>query len=114
MEQQKERIDNSIGAIPKGFNNIINSNDRDEVYDKVNLVYSLNVIRGNYALNDWNLIIRIKDNSQVINEKKIESIKSSFSSIPVDISKLNLANNKFYQIDVELKCLKDETSVIKS
>ena len=94
--------------------NITINNDRDEVYDKVNLVYSLNVIRGNYALNDWNLIIRIKDNSQVINEKKIESIKSSFSTIPVDISKLNLANNKFYQIEVELKCLKDETSVIKS
>ena len=27
LEHQKERIDNSIGAIPKGFNNIINSND---------------------------------------------------------------------------------------
>lgn len=94
--------------------NISIDNDRDEVYDIVNLVYELDVYKGNYTLNDWKLITRIKDNNTIINEKEFKSIKSSFSTIPIDIRKLNLKNNKFYQIEVVLKCLKDETINIKT
>ena len=94
--------------------NITINNDREEVYDKVNVVYELNIKKGNYTLNDWNLIIRIKDNNNIISEKTIKSIKSSFSTIPIDIKNLNLINNKFYQVEVVLKCLKDETINIKT
>ena len=96
------------------YMNIAINNDRDEVYDKVNLVYELDIKKGNYTLKDWNLYIRIKDNNIIINEKKIKSIKSSFSTIPVDITKLNLINNKFYQVEAVLKCLIDETINIKT
>ena len=94
--------------------NITINNDRDEVYDKVNFVYDLEIKKGNYTLNDWNLLIRIKDNDQILIEIKIESIKSEFSTIPIDIRELNLINNKFYQIEAVLKCLKDETTNIKT
>ena len=90
------------------------NNDRDEVYDKVNLVYEIDVKKGNYTLNEWILIARIKDNSKIMGEKTIKSIKSPFSTISIDISKFNLINNKFYQIEAELKCLKDDIKAIKT
>ena len=96
------------------FINISINNDRDEIYDKINFVYEIDVNKGNYTLKDWNLIIRIKDNNKIINEERIKPIKSSLSTIPIDISKLNLINNKFYQIEAELKCLIDEIRSIKT
>ena len=39
------------------------SNDRDEVYDNVNVVYQINGYKDNYNLNDFELTTKIKDNN---------------------------------------------------
>ena len=53
------------------------NNDRDEVYDKVNVVYQINGYKGNYNLTDFELTTNIKDdtNKSDYNEKiKIPSL----------------------------------------
>jgi len=90
------------------FLKITISNDRDEVYDNINIVYEIDTDKGNYSLSDWNLITRIKDGNINIYETRNDCIISSFFTIPINIEKLNLINNHFYQIEVILSNLKDE------
>ena len=90
------------------------SNDRDKVYDNVNIVYQINTTRINYTLNDWELITRIKDNNKTIYEAKNDKITSSLFTNIIDITKYNLMDNKFYQIEVTLKSKIDDTIDIVS
>ena len=48
------------------------NNDRDEVYDKVNIIYQINGYEGNYNLTDFELTTNIKDDTTKIyyNENK--------------------------------------------
>ena len=48
------------------------NNDRDEAYDKVNVVYQINANQDNYTLSDFDLVTRIKDNNKKYYEKKIK------------------------------------------
>ena len=49
------------------------NNDRDEVYDTLNVAYQL-IGKENYNLNDFDLITRIKDNKKTYYEKKNKNI----------------------------------------
>ena len=89
------------------FLRITINNDRDEVYENVNIVYEIDTSKG-YKLSDWNLITRIKDNNKNIHETKIDNINSSFFTIPININKLNLKNNQFYEIEALLESKKDD------
>ena len=89
------------------FITIAINNNRDEVYDTVNVIYEIEN-KGNYTINDFYLITRIKDNNKIVYDNKIEHIKSTFFSNSININKLNLPNNKFYQIEAVLKSKKDE------
>ena len=48
------------------------NNDRDEVYDKVNVVYQINANQDNYSLSDYDLVTRIRDNNKIYCEKNIK------------------------------------------
>ena len=54
------------------------NNDRDEVYDKVNVVYQINGDKENYNLSDFELITRIKDNNNKTYYNKDTEITSFF------------------------------------
>ena len=88
---------------------IVINNDRDEVYDIVNIVYKIDTNRGNYKLTDWILKTRIKDNNKIVYETKKEVINSSFFTIPININSLNLKNNQFYIIEAFLESKIDDT-----
>ena len=49
------------------------NNDRDEVYDIVNVICQIKGNKGNNTLNDWDLIISIKDNNETIYKKYIKN-----------------------------------------
>ncbi len=87
---------------------IVINNDRDEIYDNVNIVYKIDTTRGNYSLTDWILITRIKDNDQIIYETKNEHINSSLFTISININKLNLKNNNYYKIEALLESKIDD------
>ena len=88
---------------------IVINNDRDEVYDNVNIVYKIDINRGNYKLKDWILKTRIKDNNETIYEEKIDYINTSFFTISMDLNKINLKNNQFYKIEALLESKIDDT-----
>ena len=90
------------------FLRITISNDREEVDDIINVVYELNAIERSYNLSDCNLITRIKNNNNIIYETKIVDINSSFFTIQMNINKLNLEINQFYQIEALLKSKKND------
>jgi len=96
------------------FLKIIISNNRDEVYDTINMVYQIDTDKGNYSLSDWNLTTRIKDDNLIIYETINDYINSSFFAVPINIEKLNLTNNHFYKIEVILNNLKDDIININS
>ena len=87
---------------------IVINNDRDEIYDNVNIVYKIDTTRGNYSLTDWILITRIKNNNEIIYETKNENINSSFFTISININKLNLKNNNYYKIEALLESKIDD------
>ena len=90
------------------------NNDRDEVFDTVNAVYQS--ILGNkedFDLKDFNLIIKIRDNNKILKEEKI-SISSLFFTYPINIKKLKLKDNNFYQVEGIFKNEKENTTDILS
>ena len=90
------------------------NNDRDEVYDDINVVYKINGYKENYTLSDFELITRIKDNNtKIYYDKKIE-ITSFFFTEKISIKKLNLKDNNFYQVESILKNKKDNVTDISS
>ena len=52
------------------FIKIAINNNRDEVHDKVNVIYEIEN-KGNYTINDFYLITRINDNNKNVYEKKM-------------------------------------------
>ena len=76
------------------------NNDRDEVYDIINVVYLIN--RTELNLNDWNLITRIKDDQKIFYEKN-ENIPSFLFTISININNLELIENSLYQVEGILK-----------
>ena len=102
--------DISVYRINK-FIKIAINNNRDEPYDTVNVIYEIEN-KGNYTINDFCLKTRIKDNNKIVYESEIEHISSTFFSNSIDISKLNLTNNRFYQIEAELISKKDQMTSI--
>ena len=82
---------------------IVINNDRDEVYDNVNIVYKIDTSRGNYKLSDWILKTRIKDNNDIIYETKKDNINSPLFTIQININSLNLKNNQLYKIEALLE-----------
>ena len=48
------------------------NNDRDEVYDKVNVVYQINGDKEDYNLTDFVLTTRIKDDNNVFFTKNVK------------------------------------------
>ena len=89
------------------------NNDRDEVYDLVNVICQIKGDKGNNTLNDWDLLIRIKDGNKIIYEKE-EKIISSLFIIPINIVSLNLKENNFYYIEGIVRSRKDNTTDINS
>ena len=87
-------------------------NDRDEVYDTLNVIYRI-IGKEDYNLNDFDLITRIKDNKTTFYEEKTK-ISSLFFTNQININKhkLNLKDNNFYQAEGILKNKKDNTTDI--
>ena len=86
------------------------SNDRDEVYDKVNVVYQINGHKDNYNLSDFELITKIKDNNNKIYYNKKTDITSFLFTKKISVDKLGLVNNNFYQVEGTLKNKKDNVT----
>ena len=87
------------------------NNDRDEVYDDINVVYQINGLKENYNLSDFELITRIKDNN-IIYYDKITEITSFFFTKKISIKNLKLKDNNFYQVESILKNKKDNITDI--
>ena len=81
------------------------NNDRDEVYDTINVVYHI-IGKEDYNLNDFDLITRIKDNRTTF-YKKTTKISSLFFTSQIKVNRLNLKDNNFYQVEGILKNKKD-------
>ena len=82
------------------------NNDRDEVYDNVNIVYQINGYKDNYNLSDFELTTRIKDNTKIYYNEKIE-ITSFFFTKKISFKKLKLIDNNFYYVESILTNKKD-------
>ena len=91
------------------------NNDRDEAYDKVNVVYQINANPDNYTLSDFELTTRIKDNNnKIFCENKNIKISSLFFTKSMDIKKCGLKENNFYQVESILKNKKENTTDFSS
>ena len=88
------------------------NNDRDEVYDKVNVVYQINGDKENYNLSDFELITRIKDNNNKTYYDKKTEITSFFFTKSISVKNLELKNNNFYQVESILKNNKENKTDI--
>ena len=89
------------------------NNDRDEVYDDINIVYQINGYKENYNLSDFKLITKIKDNTKTYYDKKNE-IASFFFTESISIKNLKLKDNSFYHIESILKNKKENITDISS
>ena len=90
------------------------NNDRDEVFDTINIVYQINTTRGNYSLSDWELTIKIKDNKNHIYYENTGQPVSSFYEYSLNISYMGLKDNNFYSLEGTLKGLNDDVIEIYS
>ena len=79
LKNQKERIENSIGSIPNGFNNIVNSNDHVQGNIMSEELKRLNKI-------DNNTEEDIKDKSKMHPKLFIENYESNFIEIKIPYS----------------------------
>ena len=90
------------------------NNDRDEVFDNLNVVYQINENSDDYNLNDFDLITRIKDNNiKLIYEKKI-NITSLFFIDPINIENLDLKLYNYYEVESIIKNKKENFTDISS
>ena len=89
------------------------NNERDEVYDNVNVVYRIYANKELYNLSDFELKTRIKDEDITIFEKNIKISSFSFTD-SINIKKLNLKENNFYQVESILNNKKDNIIEISS
>ena len=90
------------------------NNDRDEVFDTLNVVYRINTTRGNYSLSDWELTFKIKDDKNNIYYQNTEKPFSSFYEFSLNISNMRLKDNNFYKIEGTLKGLNNDIVQIYS
>ena len=80
------------------------SNDRDEIYDILNIVYQINYTIEKYSLDNFIISTYIKDaNNNIIHSLSELTPSNSLFTIAVDITNLKLTNNDFYQIEGILK-----------
>ena len=89
------------------------NNDRDEVYDKINVVYQINGNKENYNISDFELKTRIKDDKKIFKEYNIK-ITSLFFTNSINIKKIGLKENNYYQVECILKNKKDNITDISS
>ena len=85
------------------------NNDRDEIYDNINVVYRINGNKEKYNLSDFELTTRIKDDNNIYYDKKTE-INSFFFSKKISIKSLKLKDNNFYQVESTLKNKKENVT----
>ena len=88
------------------------NNDRDEVYDKVNVVYQINGGKEAYNLSDFELKTIIRDNDKIFCENK--KISSFYLENSIDIKKLDLKVNNYYQVESILYNKKENRTDIYS
>ena len=89
------------------------NNDRDEVYDIVNVICQIKPNKGNNTLKDWDFTIKIKDNNQILYQKN-EKLISELFTIPINIINMGLKDNNIYQIEGMVKSKIDNTTEIFS
>ena len=89
------------------------NNDRDEVYDIVNVICQIKPNKGNNTLNDWDFILKIKDNNNIYYNKN-EKLISELFTIPIDINNMGLKENNIYIIEGTVKSKIDNTIEIFS
>ena len=90
------------------------NNDRDEVYDNVNVVYRIYANKETYNLSDFELITRIRDENNITyTEKRIKIHSFSFTD-SINIQKIKLKENDFYQVESILNNKKDNIIDISS
>ena len=89
-------------SVNKIFFRIGINNDRDEVFDNVNVVFQINGNAEDYNLNDLDLNTKIKDSDTVLYEGKI-NVSFLVFTYPIDATKLNLTDDNYYQIESILK-----------
>ena len=89
------------------------NNDRDEVYDDVNVVYRIYVNQETYNLSDFELKTIIKVDSGIFIEKTIKIPSFSFTD-SISIKKLNLKDNNFYRVESTLINKKDNKNDVSS
>ena len=87
------------------------NNDRDEVYDMVNVIVQIKPNKGNNTLKDWDFVLKIKDGNNIIYEKN-EKLISELFTIPIDITKMGLKDNNIYHIEGTVKSKIDNTTEI--
>ena len=89
------------------------NNDRDEVYDNVNIVYRIYGDEETYNINDFELITIIKDENTIFTKKIVKITSFSFTD-SISINKLNLKDNNFYLVESTLKNKRDNITDISS
>ena len=111
-----ENTEGFIDDVPIERSNFIIriNNDRDEVYDNVNVVYRIYANKETYNLSDFELITRIRDENNItFTEKKIKIPSFSFTD-SINIQKIKLKENNFYQVESMLNNKKDNIIDISS
>ena len=88
------------------------SNDRDEVFDYVNVVYEINGYKDNYNLKDFELTTKIKDNNTNVYYNKKTDISSLFFTKKISVKNLKVDN--FYYVESIFKNNKDNITDISS
>ena len=84
------------------------NNDRDEVYDTLNIVYQINYNSKIYSLDNFIISTYIKDaNNITIHTLSKFTPSNSLFTIPLDITNLKLKENDFYQVEGVLNSNKD-------
>ena len=83
------------------------NNDRDEIYDILNIVYQINNT-GNYSLNNLIISTNIKDvNNNIIHSLSKMTPSNYLFTFPFNITNLKLKENDFYQVEGILNSIID-------
>ena len=96
--------DISIERNVQFLRNVAISNDRDEVYDKLNVVYQSTIEQTKEDRDSWMFITKIvNEKGKEMTSVTTKKVEKNLETVTIYVDKLNLEVNKFYKVIGTLK-----------
>ena len=93
--------------------NVAINNDRDEVYDKLNVVVQSIAGDLKFSKDVWTVDIKIMDGTKEVGTKSFNGVTSDLQTFSIDVTKMNLKVNTYYKAVVTLSNSEESTHETK-